>query len=970
PAGTGLFGSTASTFGQQQQPSTGSNLFGGTNTGTTGSLFGSAAKPAGLFGSNTTSTFGQQQQPSTGSNLFGGTNTSTTGSLFGSTAKPAGLFGSNTTATFGQQQQQPTQQFATAPTSAPVQPIYLGGKDDENAIKRAILESQLSSLPYGDSPFFKNKSALPGISSSSVLSRNNESSNIQSQLRKLANQALSPTSSPSNNTSSNGNTSALNNLSNGSTILSPNASFSYKPLVGLPSLGFDPGRNQSSLNLSLRSSPQKLSKNNSFMSDSKKQHQSLKSFDVSVLKSTKSNASKPSSTVSTPPTADAEILTPQQSRRRSVCFADVPNLTQVRTTDSTTIVTESATTTDAALLVTVPKKSILVTPETRRPREVTAQSPITPPTFSETTTSDSVDMNNSSALNSSILLAEGYYVEPPIEELENSLKDGKYFVHGGLTVGRNGYGSVFWPGDFELSSLNFEDIISFRSKEVVVYPDDESKPPLGVDLNRPAEVSLERVWPFDKETKEYIKDPTTLGKLQFRARLERACNRMDARFIDYQVTTGTWTFGVSHFSKYGLVDDEDDDPMMTVEQMQALQRQKNQMSKIQRLPLEKKSFPLREIQSDYSFAASGLGGGFVDPMIKYEGKTFGVTLNDDLDDEPRDFKRIRLDHDMTSELLESKPSFAELVIPTFSRQKLVPRECDEKILEVSKNKLLRLRYQNVRSRAEALYLKTVRPQWHPSEPMTILSQSETNCFVTKKITAVPLLKTYFENYLESDGRIEELPKILQSPALNFNPPSVLIDLLDAHILSLKRDSTIADDEAEKQIKSLCAAILLSPSAPNYGIQQRRRLGDWIRKMLAPSLKIILKNVSDDDENLATRVIYECLVHGNVKEAAAQAIRFKYFNLALFISLHNCSTSNDCKEAFALQYSEADRIFQNGNKDKYMMSIYQMFGGPKNLKAALSDPHSVLCFNGLSWLQIFGIFIWYGTSPADTLADLY
>jgi hypothetical protein len=357
-------------------------------------------------------------------------------------------------------------------------------------------------------------------------------------------------------------------------------------------------------------------------------------------------------------------------------------------------------------------------------------------------------------------------------------------------------------------------------------------------------------------------------------------------------------------------------------------------------------------------------------MIKYEGKTFGVTLNDDLDDEPRDFKRIRLDHDMTSELLESKPSFAELVIPTFSRQKLVPRECDEKILEVSKNKLLRLRYQNVRSRAEALYLKTVRPQWHPSEPMTILSQSETNCFVTKKITAVPLLKTYFENYLESDGRIEELPKILQSPALNFNPPSVLIDLLDAHILSLKRDSTIADDEAEKEIKSLCAAILLSPSAPNYGIQQRRRLGDWIRKMLAPSLKIILKNVSDDDENLATRVIYECLVHGNVKEAAAQAIRFKYFNLALFISLYNCSTSNDCKKAFALQYSEADRIFQNGNKDKYMMSIYQMFGGPKNLKAALSDPHSVLCFNGLSWLQIFGIFIWYGTSPADTLADLY
>uniref|UniRef100_A0A914Y166 Nuclear pore complex protein Nup98-Nup96 n=1 Tax=Panagrolaimus superbus TaxID=310955 RepID=A0A914Y166_9BILA len=847
-----------------------------------------------------------------------------------------------------------------APAATPVQPIYLGGKDDENAIKRAILESQLSTLPYGDSPVFKNRSALPGISSSSVLSRNSESSNVQSQLRKLANQALSPTSSV-NNTSSNGNASLLNN----STITSPNTSFSYKPLVGLPSLGFDPGRNQSSLNLSLRSSPQKLSKNNSILNDSKKSSQSLKSFDVSVLKSSKANSSKPTAVVSTPPTED---LTPQNSRRRSVCFADVPNLTQIRTTDSSTAVVDTVSTTEASSPVAAPKKSILVTPETRRPRDIILQQPpITPPTFSETATSDSLCMN-SSPQNSSILLAEGYYVEPPIEDLEQTFRDGKYFVRGGLTVGRNGYGSVFWPGDFELSTIDFENIISFRSKEVVVYPEDESKPSLGTDLNRSAEISLERIWPFDKETKEYIKDPTILGKLRFRGKLERACHRMDARFIDYQVTTGTWTFGVSHFSKYGFLDDEDDDPMYTPEQMQALQRQKDQMSKIQRMPLEKKSYPFREIQADSSFAASGLGGGFADPMIKYEGKTFGISLNENLDD-PLDVKRIRLDHDMTSELLESKPLIAEPIIPAFTRQKLVPRQHDEKVIDVPKNKLLQLRYQNLRSRAETLCLKSVRPQWHPSEVMSILYQTESNCFVTKKINAVPLLKTYFENYLESEGRLDELPKILQSPVLNFSPPSILIELIDSHVLTLKRDATIVQDDVEKEIKSLCEAILLSPSTPNYGIQQRRRFGDWIRRKLAPSLSNILKNVSDDS-NDATRVIYLCLVHGNIKEAAAQAIRFKYYNLALFISLFNRSSSVACKEAFASQYSESDRIFYNAQKDKYMMSIYQMFAGPKNLKECLSDPQSVLCFNGLSWLQIFGIFIWFGTSPADTLANLY
>lgn len=46
---------------------------------------------------------------------------------------------------------------------------------------------------------------------------------------------------------------------------------------------------------------------------------------------------------------------------------------------------------------------------------------------------------------------------------------------------------------------------------------------------------------------------------------------MDARFIDYQVTSGTWIFGASNFSKYGLVDDEDDDSMTTPEQILALQ---------------------------------------------------------------------------------------------------------------------------------------------------------------------------------------------------------------------------------------------------------------------------------------------------------------------------------------------------------------------------------------------------------------
>lgn len=47
-------------------------------------------------------------------------------------------------------------------------------------------------------------------------------------------------------------------------------------------------------------------------------------------------------------------------------------------------------------------------------------------------------------------------------------------------------------------------MVHFRQHEVIVYPDDNLKPQVGQELNRFAEVSLDRVWPRDKQTKEYI----------------------------------------------------------------------------------------------------------------------------------------------------------------------------------------------------------------------------------------------------------------------------------------------------------------------------------------------------------------------------------------------------------------------------------------------------------------------------------
>ena len=47
-----------------------------------------------------------------------------------------------------------------------------------------------------------------------------------------------------------------------------------------------------------------------------------------------------------------------------------------------------------------------------------------------------------------------------------------------------GYGSIYFEGDVNLTNLNLDDIVHIRRKEVIVYLDDNQKPPVGEGLNR------------------------------------------------------------------------------------------------------------------------------------------------------------------------------------------------------------------------------------------------------------------------------------------------------------------------------------------------------------------------------------------------------------------------------------------------------------------------------------------------------
>ena len=141
-----------------------------------------------------------------------------------------------------------------------------------------------------------------------------------------------------------------------------------------------------------------------------------------------------------------------------------------------------------------------------------------------------------------VLTAEGYYTIPPLSHLTLD-KEGQCLVTG-FTVGREGYGNIHYPGILNVANLNLDDTVYIRHKEVIVYPDDLIKPPLGEGLNRSAQITLDKVWPLDKSNGDTIRSPDRLKNMRYEEKLERASKRLGARFIAYRPETGSWVFKV------------------------------------------------------------------------------------------------------------------------------------------------------------------------------------------------------------------------------------------------------------------------------------------------------------------------------------------------------------------------------------------------------------------------------------------
>ncbi|KIX09550.1 uncharacterized protein Z518_00630 [Rhinocladiella mackenziei CBS 650.93] len=143
-----------------------------------------------------------------------------------------------------------------------------------------------------------------------------------------------------------------------------------------------------------------------------------------------------------------------------------------------------------------------------------------------------------------------YWMKPTRTELGKMPHD-KLQHFTGFEIGRQGCGRVNFNGPVDLTTLPLDDlyqkIVQISLRSITVYPDASSKPPVGTGLNVPATLSIENSWP------RACGQPLSATS---RPLLEKHINRLKkmqgTEFINYEVSTGVWTFRVAHFTRYAL----------------------------------------------------------------------------------------------------------------------------------------------------------------------------------------------------------------------------------------------------------------------------------------------------------------------------------------------------------------------------------------------------------------------------------
>ncbi|GFP80408.1 nuclear pore complex protein nup98a [Phtheirospermum japonicum] len=145
-----------------------------------------------------------------------------------------------------------------------------------------------------------------------------------------------------------------------------------------------------------------------------------------------------------------------------------------------------------------------------------------------------------------------YYTEPSLNELaaKEMAEPGSLSRVNDFVVGRLGYGSIKFLGKSDVRHLDLGPIVQFNNREVIVYEDDRTKPPVGQGVNKPAEVTLLNVKCVSKrKRKQHVEGPLFES---YKEMLIKKGSEQGAEFVSYDPVQGEWKFRVQQFLTVGF----------------------------------------------------------------------------------------------------------------------------------------------------------------------------------------------------------------------------------------------------------------------------------------------------------------------------------------------------------------------------------------------------------------------------------
>ncbi|XP_044256345.1 nuclear pore complex protein Nup98-Nup96 isoform X2 [Tribolium madens] len=932
---------------QVSKPNTGFGIFGQTNTGTTG--FGQTSQPA--FGSNfgklTPSTFTQPTQPTFGTNLTTGLQQQP---LFGAaTAKPPSLFGGTTTgssslfsnnvfqqtpATYSLNlnQQQPTHFppesaeenksiSLLATDSFPDGPFVYG-------LEPKLLDSSKSTTNPQDIKALldyskkRDEGAGTGSKIKVDLPRPKRGTNYSKEFFET-NQILKSSHKCLVIRKFNDSNSTIYNKYNNELIEEAEESIKSSP--------------PSEAGTCVILSPRSLVTENDYTediteSDATKSRRGLKlQFDPSITDTTRTSKSSYSfddSTTYTPKTGLSKTSFGESSSSKST-----PRLNgSIGISDDETI-----TETDPEMVL---NSSITEMDSTENPAGV-------------------------------ILTRPEYYMYPALKDLHQYIDDNGDCIVQGLTIGRRGYGNVHYPDPINIANMNLDEIIHFRHREVIIYPDDTKKPPIGEGLNRRAQVTLDKIYPREKGTNNYITDVNQIIQTNFVDNLMHVTQKHNCKFVDYRPKTGSWVFKVKHFSKYAFTDSDEEECEVPADKAIAKKAQdilkKLDVEEIPALGLGG-STPVsktRLIQDSESFATEPT-------ILDFWPEDDQYTISEEMYHTESSIQTLKSSLFVNLETPQ-EPKKTESVV----KQQQIPSEV---IVTPKVYKLPDIRLaivpvkvtttQKCYTELGVFRCNTYKVGWgngfnfYNYDPFAdnevIYALTHCNIDVMNSNSGMPNLTDLLKVTLEESEFVfdpNQIPTLHIKCDLNYLQKQT--DLFNDYV---KTRSLSGQEKYICSVWNLCLA-LWGPG-DDTPCMRRQYVSDWLKKFsyeLSTDLNLYEQFSSDETE--AFKTIFKLLSFHKIAEASEFAGRNNLSQLSLLISQ---MSANERVKSWLRKYVES---FEWKEKDIIADEFKRLY----LLLAGIPIQETINTCEGLDWMRSFGVHLWYvapAAAPINVAFNLY